>query len=66
MSPPALPELLTADEVAQIFRVAPATVYRWGQDGTLDEIRVASTIRFRRADVEALLTSGRDRDEATA
>lgn len=52
---PALPELLTAEEVAAALRVSPTTVYRWAADGVLPELRIASTVRFRREDVEALL-----------
>lgn len=49
------PDLLTADEVAKALRVAPQTVYRWGQNGTLEQIRIGNTIRFPRSQVEALL-----------
>jgi excisionase family DNA binding protein len=53
-----LPELMTADEVAKVFKVSDQTVYRWGQQGVLDEIRVGHRIRFRRSDVEQLLETG--------
>lgn len=46
---------MTAQEVAALLRVSPPTVYRYGQDGTLDPVRVAGIVRFRRADVLALL-----------
>jgi excisionase family DNA binding protein len=51
----ALPDLLTADEVAKAFRVAPQTVYRWGNKGSLRQVRIGQTIRFYRSDVEHLL-----------
>lgn len=49
------PDLLTTAEVAAAFRVTPRTVRRWGQTGELECIRVRGTMRFRRADVAALL-----------
>lgn len=59
------PDLLTATEVAKAFRVDPSTVIRWAQDGTIPAIRVGGVWRFRRADVEQLLTPVTP-DEATA
>lgn len=52
-----LPALLTATEVAKVLRVHPGTVRRWMVDGTLPGIRVGRQIRFRRSDVESLLTA---------
>lgn len=51
-----LPELLTAQEVAQALRVDPATVRRWANDGTLPSIRVGRGWRFRADDVAAFAT----------
>lgn len=50
------PELLTTTEVAERFRVSKTTVIRWAMDGTLPAIRVGRDWRFRRQDVERLLT----------
>ena len=50
-------ELLTAKEVADRFRVSIQTVYRWGQDGTLQRVQVGGTVRFRHHDVTALLAA---------
>lgn len=50
-------ELLTAKEVADRFRVSIQTVYRWGQDGTLQRVQVGGTIRFRQDDVTNLLAA---------
>jgi excisionase family DNA binding protein len=54
MANAALPELLTADEVAQALRVTTTTVYRWAQEGRIGQIRIGSTIRFLKDDVEQL------------
>lgn len=63
--PVALPDLMTADEVAKAFRVSDQTVYRWGETGKLDQIRIGKTIRFRRSDVEALLAPATDAERAS-
>lgn len=52
-------ELLTAKEVAAVLRVDIRTVYRYAERGTLTPVRVGNgTLRFRRADVEALTEPG--------
>jgi excisionase family DNA binding protein len=37
-----LPDLLTVREVAQILRVSPLTIKRWGRRGKLTPIRINS------------------------
>lgn len=37
-----LPELLTIKEVAQLLRVSPLTIKRWGKKGKLPAIRINS------------------------
>jgi excisionase family DNA binding protein len=37
-----LPDLLTVKEVAQLLRVSPLTVKRWGKRGKLPAIRINS------------------------
>jgi excisionase family DNA binding protein len=50
--------LLTVDEVAKRARVSTRTVWRWEADGLLPSVRIegARFVRFRRADVDTLLT----------
>jgi excisionase family DNA binding protein len=50
---PAADELLTLEEVAQIFKVPPATVRKWrnNRDGPAG-FRVGKYVRFRRSQVE--------------
>lgn len=55
----ALPDLLTADEVAQALRVKTSSVYRWAKVGVLPEVRIGGVVRFRREDVETLLAGTR-------
>ncbi|MCX7996673.1 MAG: MerR family transcriptional regulator [Patescibacteria group bacterium] len=37
-----LPDLLTIGEVAQLLRVSPLTIKRWGKKGKLPAIRINS------------------------
>ncbi len=37
-----LPDLLTVKEVAQLLRVSPLTIKRWGKRGKLPPIRINS------------------------
>lgn len=50
------PDLLTAAEVSAYFRVSRSTVSRWKRDGALIGYKVGGSLRFRRSDVEALLS----------
>lgn len=57
---PTVPEtphdLLTVPEVADFFRVSESTVNRWRQTKVLPAVKVGGSLRFRRSDVEALLS----------
>jgi excisionase family DNA binding protein len=49
--------LLTVSEVAQELRVHTATVGRWAREGRVPAIKLpGGTFRFRREDVDALIT----------
>jgi excisionase family DNA binding protein len=49
--------LLTASEVATLFRVDPKTVTRWARSGKLTSIRTpGGQRRFRQTEVQAFLT----------
>lgn len=52
--------MLTAGEVARWAKVHVTTVWRWEAEGILPAVRVgAGIVRFRRVDVEELLTPKR-------
>jgi excisionase family DNA binding protein len=56
------PRLLTAREVAALFRVDRSTVTRWAQTGKLPCIDTPGGMRrFRESDVRALLEQDPDR-----
>lgn len=59
-----VPDLLTPAEVATRLRVSRASVSRWAKDGVLKPIRIGGTLRFRRADVDALLVPGEPAGDA--
>jgi excisionase family DNA binding protein len=52
-----LPDLLTVEEVAELFRVTPLTIKRWGKRGKLPAIRINSRgdRRYRKEAVKWLL-----------
>jgi len=52
-----LPDLLTISEVANILRVSPLTIKRWGKKGKLPAIRINSRgdRRYRKQVVQKLL-----------
>lgn len=57
-----LPTLLTAVEVAEEFRLDPATVRRWAREGKIERIKLPSGLyRFRRGDIEAILAGDAER-----
>jgi excisionase family DNA binding protein len=41
-----MPALLTVREVAETFRVEPATVYRLASNGTLRSVRLGGSVRI--------------------
>lgn len=52
-----LPDLLTVREVAEVLRVSPLTIKRWGKRGKLPAIRINSRgdRRYKKGAVLALL-----------
>jgi excisionase family DNA binding protein len=53
---PTFEELLTASEVADLARVSERTVRRWRDDGILPAVKIGRVARYRRVDVDRLLT----------
>ena len=49
------PQLMLIDEVAEICRVSPATVYRWLDRGILPDVRIGNSRRVKRRDLDALI-----------
>ena len=47
--------LMTSEQVADLMGVSITTVRRWERSGTLPGVRIGRLIRFRAADVEALI-----------
>lgn len=59
-------DLMTAEEVARRLRVSTTVVYKWARDNELPSFRVGKILRFRKADIDALVLSGGDEPEAKA
>jgi len=49
-------ELLTIRQTIEILGVTRSTIYRWEQSGILVPVRIGGVVRFRRADIEALIS----------
>lgn len=47
---------MTSAEVADYFQISRQTVWRWRKDQRIAAVKIGRTVRFRRADVEALLS----------
>lgn len=39
-------KLYTAEELARLLQVHPITVYRWGEQGKLERVKVGRLVRF--------------------
>lgn len=55
--------LMTAEEVAQVFKVAPVTVGRWHRAGklTAERIPLMHALRFRASHIRAVLEGNSNR-----
>lgn len=51
----ALTPTLTVPEVMQTFKVSRKTLERWEKDGILIPLRIGVNVRYREADVRALI-----------
>jgi excisionase family DNA binding protein len=51
-------ELLTRKQVAALFQMTAMTIIRLEESGKLPAIRIGTRVRYKRADVEALITAG--------
>lgn len=54
--------LMRPSEVAAIFDVTEQTIYNWRRQGVLKGVLIGGSIRFRRADVDALVAGGAPTD----
>jgi excisionase family DNA binding protein len=61
-----LPDLLTISEVAEILRVSPLTIKRWGKKGKLPAIRINSRgdRRYKKEVVLRLIDADMQMDES--
>lgn len=61
-----LPDLLTIGEVAELLRVSPLTIKRWGKKGKLPAIRINSRgdRRYKKEVVLRLIGAEMDQEDA--
>ena len=52
-------ELLKAEDVAKILKVAKVTPYQWARRGILPYYRLEGTIRFKLEDIKAFIEAKR-------
>ena len=63
---PMMPALLTADEVAERWKVEPSTVYRWAREGVVPSVRIGGIVRFPARELEAMAEAhDQDHEEST-
>ncbi len=51
-------ELITREETAQILRVTLPTLHNWTKQGLIPHYKIASRVRYKRAEVMNLFKSG--------
>jgi len=58
-----LPDIMTLQEVADLFRVTTVTLKKWSDAGTIPCVRINSRgdRRFKKADIMKVLEDGMDR-----
>ena len=61
-----LAEVLTVDEVAEVLRVNPKTVYGLAKKGLLPSFRVGRVMRWRRSEVNRFMSQPISSTVATA
>jgi len=52
-------ELLRAQDVARMLRIAKVTPYQWARKGVLPHYRLQGTIRFKMEDIKAFVEARR-------
>jgi excisionase family DNA binding protein len=53
------PQLLKAEEVAKMLKIAKVTPYQWARRGILPYYRLEGTIRFKMEDIKAFIEARR-------
>ncbi|KAF2955839.1 helix-turn-helix domain-containing protein [Marinitoga sp. 38H-ov] len=48
-------ELLTRNEVMELFKISAPTIYRWGKKGILKPIKIGKKVFYKKSDIEKLL-----------
>lgn len=51
-------KLMTAQELAEVYKIHPKTVYRLGREGKLKRVRVGRSVRFVEPTAERMVRYG--------
>ena len=51
-------DILTVQEVATILRMKPVSIYRMAQKNLIPHFKIGVSLRFKRADIDALTNTG--------
>ena len=58
-------ELLTIQEVAQLFSVSKVTIHSWMKKGILPFLKINTRTRFKKSEILAILSKKKNGDTAT-
>lgn len=51
-------ELLTANDVAGLFKISPDTVYAWRYLGKIPYVKINGAVRFKRSEIDRMIQKG--------
>jgi predicted DNA-binding transcriptional regulator AlpA len=51
-------ELLTANDMARLFKISRDTVYSWRYRGTIPNVNINGEVIFRRSEIDKMIEAG--------
>lgn len=59
-------QLLTVDQVAEMFQVSKVTIKRWVKGGVLPVTRVGGVVRFEQDAIQKVIEDGKQKEPVSA